>query len=66
MQQITAAQLNAIAELLGTTDKNVVYSTVLKFLCDKGVAADVAFDLVFGEGAYKKFAGIVYDALNAK
>lgn len=64
--QITAEQLNAAAKLIGTTDKSVVFSAVLKTLVDAGVAVDVAFDMLFGDGAYKRFAGIVYAALRAK
>lgn len=64
--QITADQLNQAAALLGTTDKNVVISAVLKTLVRAGVEIDVAFDMLFGEGAYKRFAGHVYDALRAK
>ena len=63
---ITATQLNQVAEILGTTDKNVVFSTVLKTLVDAGIAINVAFDHLFGEGAYIKFAGEIYDALKAK
>ena len=63
--QITTAQLNEVANLLGTTDKNVVFGAVLKNLFQNGIATDVAFDFVFGEGAYKRFAGDVYNALRA-
>ena len=64
--QITATQLNQVAELIGTTDKNVVYSAVIKTLVEAGVSLDVAFDTLFGEGSFKKFSGNVYDALRAK
>ena len=63
--QITTAQLNEVAKLLGTTDKNTVFRSILCTLFDQGIAVDVAFDFVFGEGAYKRFAGDVYDALQA-
>lgn len=63
--QITTSQLNQVAEIIGTTDKSVVFSAVLKTLTDAGISINVAFDYVFGEGAYKRFAGQVYDALNA-
>lgn len=63
---MNAATLNQVANLLGTTDKNVVFSAVLKTLIEEGVAANVAFDFLFGEGAYKKFAGEVFQALRAK
>ncbi len=62
---ITAQQLNEVANLLGTTDKNVVFSAVLKTLVQAGVEINIAFDMLFGEGAYKRFAGEVYHALRA-
>lgn len=65
MNEMNTAQFNQVAELIGTTDKNTVYSVILKTLIDAGIAAHVAFDHVFGEGAYKKFAGQVYEALRA-
>jgi len=61
----TAQQLNEVANLLGTTDKNVVFSAVLKTMLKSGIEVDVAFDMLFGEGAYKRFAGEVYHALRA-
>ncbi len=64
--QITTAQLNQVAELIGTTDKNVVFSAVLKTLIEDGISIDAAFDWLFGDGAFKQFAGNVYDALRAK
>ena len=62
---IDASVLNQVAELLKTTDKNLVISAVLKTLMSTGIAVDVAYDMVFGEGAYQKFAGDVYNALRA-
>lgn len=58
--------LNAIAEELKTNDKNVVISVAISMLVKSGVAVDAAFDLLFGEGAYVRFAGQVYDSLRAK
>jgi hypothetical protein len=58
--------LNAIAEELNTTDKNLCITVALNMMVKMGVEVDAAFDLLFGEGAYKKFAGQVYDALRAK
>ena len=63
--QITTSQLNQVANLMGTTDKNTVVRAVLCELFNQGISVDVAFDFVFGEGAYIKFAGQVYEALNA-
>ena len=62
---ITAQQLNDVATLLGTTDKQVVFAAVLKTLVSAGVAVDAAFDMLFGAGAYRTFAGQVYEALRA-
>ena len=64
--QITADQLNQVAALLNTTDKNVVIAAVMKTLVESGVAVNEAFDAVMGEGAYVKFAGEVWAALRAK
>lgn len=63
--QITAQQLNDVAGLLNTTDKNLVFAAVLKTLTSSGVAIDAAFDMLFGAGAYGRFAGQVYAALRA-
>mgnify|MGYP003493689858 CR=1 FL=1 len=63
--QITTAQLNHIAALLRTTDKDIVYSAILKTLIEDGISVDAAVDALFGDGAFKQFAGNVYDALRA-
>ena len=65
MNTITTAQLNQVAELIGTTDKNLVFAAVLKTLTDAGIAANIAFDMLFGNGAFEKFAGDLHGALNA-
>lgn len=57
--------LNMIAEELNTTDKSLCINVALAMIVKTGVAVDAAFDLLLGEGAYKKFAGQVYDALRA-
>jgi hypothetical protein len=63
---ITAAQLNEVAALLGTTDKQTVFNVVIGTLVKAGVDVADAVDAVFGEGAYKRLAHQVYDALRAK
>jgi hypothetical protein len=63
MCAITTDQLNEVAGLLGTRDRTVVFSAVLKTLTDGGVPVDAAFDMLFGLGAYERFAGQVFDAL---
>ena len=60
---VTTAQLNQVAELLGTTDRQTVLEVVMGTLVESGIAVDVAIDAVFGEGSYKKLAGQVYDNL---
>ena len=58
--------LNAVAAELNTTDKNLVVNVAMSMIVKSGVAVDAAFDMLFGEGAYKKLAGDVYHALRAK
>ena len=62
---ITTEQLNKVAQLIGTTDKSVVIGAVIKTLVDSGMDATQAFDAVFGQGAYVKMAGNIWDAMNA-
>jgi hypothetical protein len=57
--------LNAIAAELNTTDKNLCINVAMSMLVKSGVAVDEAFELLFGEGAYKRFSGQVYEALRA-
>lgn len=64
--QITTAQLNQAAALLGTTDKNLVFAAIIKTLVDAGLSVKEAFEAIFGEGSYDKFTGQVYEALRAK
>lgn len=64
--KVTAEQMNQIAKVLGTDDKNVVISAVITVLVESGLKMNEAFDAVFGEGAYKKFAGEIYHALRAQ
>lgn len=63
---ITAAQLNEVAALLGTTDKQTVIDVVIGTLVKAGADVADAVDAVFGEGAYKRLAHQVYDQLRAK
>lgn len=57
--------LNAIATELNATDKEMVINVALAMIVKTGVAADAAFDLLLGEGAWLRFSGHVYDALRA-
>lgn len=59
--------LNAIAEALNTTDKTTCINVAMCMLVKEGgLTVEAAMDTLFGEGAYKRFAGQVYDALSAK
>lgn len=62
---IDTVTLNQVAASLGTTDKNVVFSAILKTLVDAGISVDVAFDHVFGPGSYTELANTLYAKLTA-
>jgi hypothetical protein len=64
--QVTAAQLNKIATLLGTTDRNVVINAAIATLVKSGMDITDATDAVLGEGAYMRIAGEIYNKLRAK
>lgn len=55
-----------VAKLLGTNDKKVIITYCLAALIEAGFAADVALDMVCGEGSYKRMAGEIWEAANAK
>lgn len=59
--KITAAQLNAVAKMIGTTDKTVVIETTIAILIDAGMDAKAAYDAVIGEGAFSRLASELYD-----
>src|SRR5262245_9215998 len=63
--QVTTAQLNEIARMLNTTDKQLVINVAIGTLVKAGVDIKDATDAVLGEGAYTKLAHQVYDALRA-
>lgn len=64
--QITNTQLNQVAALLNTTDKNTVLTVAVGTLVKAGVDIKEAMDAVFGEGAYMKLAGQVYHQLRGE
>lgn len=64
--QITNTQLNQVAALLNTTDKNTVLTVAVGTLVKAGVDIKEAIDSVFGEGAYMKLAGQVYHQLRGE
>jgi hypothetical protein len=47
-------------------DKNAIISARILAHVANGMTIDQAYDAVFGEGAYLKLAGELYDALRAK
>jgi len=64
--KITTEQLNAVATLLNTTDKNLVISYVIGTLVNEGgMSVKEAYEAVWGEGSYDQMAGMVYDMLKA-
>lgn len=64
--QITTAQLNEVAKLIGSDDKATVLNVAIDTLRQAGFTMREAFDAVLGAGAWEKFAGDLYDALRAK
>lgn len=63
--QITTNQFNAVAELLGTADKNLVFAVCIKTLTDAGVELRDAIDSVLGANRYDAMVGEIYDRLTA-
>ena len=63
---ITTEQLNAVAALLNTTDKNLVLSVCIKALVEAGMDAADAIDAVLGAGRFMEIANAIYDELVAK
>ena len=64
--QITTEQLNAVAALLDTTDKNLVFSVCIKTLIEAGMDVAAATDAVLGAGRFMEIANSVYEELTAK
>ena len=60
------ALLNSIASELNTTDKTLCINVAMAMLVKSGATVEAAMDAIFGEGAYKEFAGDVWTALRAK
>ncbi len=55
-----ADQLNAVASLLKTQDKNLVFLTCIKFLMEEGLNATDAIEVVLGASALEHLkAGIL-------
>jgi len=67
--------LNAVANLLidngievknTVEDKQAIITLSLLTMTNADVPMDVAFDTLMGAGAFKQFAGDLYDELNAQ
>lgn len=58
--------LNGIASECGLTDKTTCINVALSMMIKSGAPIDVAFDALFGAGAYKEFAGQIYHALRGE
>ena len=62
--EITASKLNKVAEFIGTNDKSIVISVVIKSLVSEGgMTVEQAVNTVFGEGSYQTLANEVYQGL---
>lgn len=65
--KITADQLNQVARLIGSNDKQFVITVALKVLMtEAGMTSAQALDAVFGPGAYQQLAEEIHSAVRAK
>lgn len=60
---MSTEQLNAVASLLNTTDKNLVFTTCIKFLMEEGLTASQAIEAVLGPKALKQLEFGIQSAL---
>ncbi len=60
-----ASRLMALYTSAGL-DKNAAISATIKAMVDEGIALPVAYDEVFGEGAYKALKSLLCDALRSQ
>jgi len=60
------AKFEQVAKLLGTNNPQVVIAASVAALVKAGFAADVALDMVCGEGTFNKLAGEIWEVANAK
>ena len=62
---ITVDQLNKVAALLNTTDKNLVISVCIKTLVDAGMSVNEAIDAVLGAGQFDAISDRVREVVAA-
>jgi hypothetical protein len=63
---ITTEQLNAVAAMIGTTDKNLVFTACIKTLVEAGIDAKLAMEFVLGKNKVDAMIGDLYDGLRAQ
>jgi hypothetical protein len=63
---ITTEQLNAVAAMIGTTDKNLVFTACINTLVETGMDAKLAMEFVLGKTNVDAMIGDLYDGLRAQ
>ena len=63
---ITTEQLNAVAAMIGTTDKNLVFTACIKTLVASGMDVKLAMEFVLGKNNVDAMIGDLYDGLRAQ
>jgi hypothetical protein len=63
--RITTEQLNQVAVLLKTNDKDLVISACIKTLVDAGADVRQAIDATLGAGQFEQLVGEVFEAHKA-
>ena len=61
---IDTNSLNEAAAVIGTTDKNAVFSALIAAGVELGLTMQEAYDLVLGENAYSNLADMIHNACN--
>jgi hypothetical protein len=63
---ITTEQLNVVAAMIGTTDKNLVFTACIKTLVEAGMDVKLAMEFVLGKNNVDAMIGDLYDGLRAQ
>ena len=63
---ITTEQLNAVAAMIGTTDKNLVFTACIKTLVAAGMDVKLAMEFVLGKNNVDSMISDLYDGLRAQ